>query len=311
MPFTDEQSLAVHAAFMEKMASGDPGQEKEATDSITEYTRLKVRELSFYDRVIPPQTVTADRFRRSVTTDRPVIVVPMEHDVPAAGTFPFGTFNTGFEMKYRVYEVPFARFQTQTAYHDVELLATTDMDVRQVTSDGMVREIYTEQDSKFIQGVDEILVAAGATIPGGSAQWQTIYGGITRSAIVDATKVMPNSGGSLSPKVALLNHITFRDPLKWQYNEMGGGNLSADFLKSGEVTVEFMGLTWVSTIKKGLVPTNTIYWFADPSFIGKNFVYTDTTMVVDKKGYMFSFFFYKTLGGAIANVFGVARTDHR
>ena len=308
---TYEQGQAINAAFLEKMASDDLAVQKEAADTVTDYTRLKVRELSFYDRCIAPQTVTADRFRRSVQTDRPVIVVPMEHDAPAAATFPFGTLPTGFEMKYRSYEVPFARFQTQVAYHDVELLACTDMDVRQVTSDAMVRELDTEQDTKFIQGVNEALVAVGTTIPGGTAQWQTIYGGVTRSSMVDGRKLMPSSGGSLTPKVALLNHITFHEPLKWQYQEHGGGNMSADWLKSGEITVDFMGMTWVSTIKKGLVPTNTVYYFADPSFIGKNFVYTDTVMVVDKKGYMFSFFFYKTHGGAMGNVFGVARADFR
>ena len=40
------------------------------------------------------------------------------------------------------------------------------------------------------------------------------------------------------------------------------------------------GVKWIITIKKDLVPTNTMYHFADPKFIGKSYILEDTTMYI-------------------------------
>jgi hypothetical protein len=89
-----------------------------------------------------------------------------------------------------------------------------------------------------------------------------------------------------------------------------GGDLSADIMRNGWTLQEFMGKQWIITIKKGLIPTNTLYYFADPKFIGKSYILEDTTMYIRREAYMLEFFAYETLGGSIGHTSGLGRADY-
>ena len=70
-----------------------------------------------------------------------------------------------------------------------------------------------------------------------------------------------------------------------------------------------MNAQWTVTIKQDLVPDDRLYMFAEPKFLGKNFVYEDTTMHVEREAYMLKFFAYKTMGGSVANYAAVTAAD--
>jgi hypothetical protein len=80
-------------------------------------------------------------------------------------------------------------------------------------------------------------------------------------------------------------------------------------MKNGWSYREFMGVRWIITIKKTLVPTNTFFYFADPRFTGKHFALEDSTMYIRREAFMLEFFAYETLGAAIGNTSSVARVD--
>lgn len=311
MQYTREETMASNAATAEKLGSLDPRMQKEGLDAVSDFTRSRLREDSFYDKIIPPVPITNDRLQRSVQTDKPLVVVDREPDSPAAASFPFGKFPSGFFIRGTRYEVPFARIATTRFMADVDTLRTWEMDIRQVISDNSIRDLLAEQDGKFIRGINAVLVSANFIIPqSGVAQWQTIRGQITRESIADGLKILRNTPSNLSTHCVLLNHVTMIDFLKWDRLEVGG-DMSQDWLKNGVTDVkDLYGVKWISTIKKGLVPTSTLYHFADPSFMGKNFVMADTAMYVERKGPMIDFFSYKTLGGALGNTSSVARADY-
>ena len=54
---TREQSRAINEALFEKLASRDPGLEKEAADAVNAFTRLKMREDGFFRKIMPPVTM--------------------------------------------------------------------------------------------------------------------------------------------------------------------------------------------------------------------------------------------------------------
>ena len=307
---TQEDSALLNSTLMEKLASRDPAMEKEAVDAVNDFTRTKMREDGFYRRILPALPISNDQLDRQVYTDKPVKIVDKEPDSPAAISIPFATLPMNLYIKGNRYEVTFDRIVTPRFTKDVEELRTWIMDIRQVLSDNAIKDMLAEEDGKFLTAVNTALLGPGLTVPtSGVVQWEQIAGGITRDTLWDSMKIMPNTPSNLEVHTCLINHITIKEICKFQQLEMGGESLSEGIMRDGWTLAKFMGKDWIITIKKNLVPTNSIYMFSDPKFIGKNYVLEDTTMYIRREAYMLEFFSYETLGGALGHTSGLARAD--
>ena len=311
-PTTQEETKLLNETLFEKLASRDPQLEKQAVDAVNDFTRTKVREDGFYRRIMPPLPISNDELDRQVDTDKPVKVVDKEPDSPAAISIPFATLPQNLYIRGPRYRVMFDRIVTPRFTKDVDELRTWVMDIRQVLSDNAIKDMLAEEDGKFLTAVNTAIVGPGLVVPtSGVVQHEAIAGGITRDTLFDALKIVPNTPSNLEVNTVLVNHITIKDICKFGGNEMGNGNdsISADIMRNGWTLREFMGVTWIITIKKGLVPTNTMYMFADPKFIGKSYVLEDTTMYIRREAYMLEFFAYETMGGSIGHTSGLGRAD--
>jgi hypothetical protein len=307
---TQEQSKALNEALFEKLSSRDVGMEKEAIDAVNDYTRTKMREDGFYRKIMPPLKLTNDELDRQVGTDKPTKVVDKEPDSPAAISIPFATLPISLYIKGDRYLVTMDRIVTPRFTKDVDELRTWIMDIRQVLSDNAIKDMLAEEDGKFLTAVNTALVGQGSTVAtSGTVQWEAIAGGITRDTLWDAMKIMPNTPSNLEVHTCLVNNITIKEICKFGRNEQGG-DLAQDIMKDGWSLANYMGKEWIITIKKDLVPTNSIFMFADPKFIGKNYQLEDTTMYIRREAYMLEFFAYETCGGTIGHTSGLARVDY-
>lgn len=308
---TQEESRLFNEAIFEKLSSHDPGLEKQAVDAVNDFTRTKMREDGFYRRIMPPLPISNDELDRQVDTDKPVKVVDKEPDSPAAISIPFATLPQNLYIRGPRYRVMFDRIVTPRFTKDVDELRTWIMDIRQVLSDNAIKDMLAEEDGKFIRACNTALVGAGLVVPtSGTIQHEVISGGITRDSLWDAMKVMPNTPSNLEVHTILVNHITIKEICKFGRNEMGG-DLSQEIMRNGWTQTEFMGKTWIITIKKGLIPTNSLFMFSDPKFIGKSYVLEDTTMYIRREAFMLEFFAYETMGGSIGHTSGLARVDYQ
>ena len=306
---SQEESKLLNETLFEQLGSGDRVLEKQAIDAVNDFTRTKMREDGFYRRIMPPTPISNDELDRQVSTDKPVKVVDKEPDSPAALSIPFATLPQNLYIRGPRYQVMFDRIVTPRFTKDVDELRTWIMDIRQVLSDNAIKDMLAEEDGKFIRAVNTALVGPGLVVPtSGVVQYEVIAGGVTRDTLWDSLKIMPNTPSNLEVHTILINHITIKEVCKFARNEMGG-DLSQDIMKNGWTLQEFMGKTWIVTIKKGLVPTNTIYMFADPKFIGKSYVLEDTTMYIRREAFMLEFFAYETMGGSLGFTSGLARAD--
>jgi len=297
-----------NAAFLD-LIQGDSGSQKRAAEAVNEFTRLKMREEGFYRRILPMVQISDDDLDRQVDTDKPVKVIDKEPGVPAAITVPFATNPQGRYIRSPRYRVMFGRIMSPKFTKDVDELRTYHMDIRQVISDNAIKDMLAEEDGKWIGTVNAALVSQGGTVPEtGTVQWTTSAGPINRDTLADSLKAMPSTPNSLQPAVALINNISVIDVLKFGRDE-AGGDMSQDMLLNGFTEVKIFGVRWIVTIKKDLVPTDSIYYFAEPKYLGKSFVLTDTTMHLDREAFMIEFFAYETIGGALGNVAGVSRHD--
>jgi hypothetical protein len=131
----------------------------------------------------------------------------------------------------------------------------------------------SEEDGRWLLATNSAVVGVGQTVAtSGVVQYEQIAGGITRDSMWDSFTVLPNTPASLEVRTVLLNHITIKQLCKWGWDESGGeGGMSADIMKQGWTSKEYMGTTFIITIKKTLVGDNTFYHYADPAFLGKSF----------------------------------------
>jgi hypothetical protein len=306
---TQEESKLVNEALFEKLSSRDPVLEKQAIDAVNDFTRTKMREDGFFRRIMPPLPISNDELDRQVDTDKPVKVVDKEPDSPAAISIPFATLPQNLYIRGPRYRVMFDRIVTPRFTKDVDELRTWIMDIRQVLSDNAIKDMLAEEDGKFIFACNTAMVGQGSVVPtSGTVQWEGIAGGITRDTLWDSMKQMPNTPSNLEVHTVLINNITIKEIAKFGRGEMGG-DLSVDIMRNGWSLREFMGVNWIITIKKDLVPTNTMFHFADPKFIGKSYTLEDTTMYIRREAYMLEFFAYETMGGSIGHTSGLTRTD--
>jgi hypothetical protein len=286
-----------------------PGMEKTAIDAVNDFTRTKMREDGFYRRIMPPLQISNDELDRQVDTDKPVKIVDKEPDSPAAISIPFATLPVNLYIRGPRYRVMFDRIVTPRFTKDVDELRTYVMDIRQVLSDNAIKDMLAEEDSKFLAAVDLAIGAAGVNVPtSGVPQHENIVGGVTRDTVVEALKIMPKTPSHLEVNTILVNNVTIKEIMKWGRDE-AGGDFSQDTLKNGWSEAELLNCRWIITIKRDLVADDSIYMFADPKFIGKNYLLEDTTMYIKREAYMLEFFAYETAGGTIGHTSGLARAN--
>jgi len=166
-----------------------------------------------------------------------------------------------------------------------------------------------EEDSKYLTACNAAMGTVDTNNPiSGVPQWETVNGGVTRDSIQDARKIMNKTPNRLEPETALINMVTAKEIEKWGRDEMGG-DFSQEVLKNGWAERDFMGLHWIITIKRDLVPDDSMYMFASPKFTGKHFELEPVSMYVKREFFLIEFFSYQTSGGTIANSASIARAD--
>jgi hypothetical protein len=260
-------------------------------------------------RVLPPVQITNDELDRQVDTDKPVKIVDKEPDSPGAISVPFGALPMNRYIRGPRYRVMFDRIVTTKFTKDVDELRTYDMDIRQILSDNSIKDMLAEEDGKFIATIATLLGAVNSVVTEtGVAQYVSIAGGVTRDTMAEAMKVLPRTPSHLTATTVVINNVTIWDFVKWGRDEVGG-DMSQELLRTGFAERELMGVRFIITIKRDLVPDSTIFLFADPKFTGKFFILEDTTMYLDRRAYMLEFFAYASAGACIANVASVGRVD--
>lgn len=305
----DATVKAANQNFLDHLLSDNPQLFKEARDGLNDYTRTRVREVGFTRQILPPLNVPSDELTMLVDTDKPMKVLEKEPESPGAISVPFNTNAVGRYIKGNRYRLVFNRILGPQFAKDTAELQTYSMDIRQVLSDNSIKDIHTEEDKKFIYACNSVMVSADATVPEtGAVHWKTISGQITRDNLAEATKVMPRIGHGIEPAMALVNHVSIRDILKFGRDEVGGDTSQTLFL-DGFTLERVMGINHVVTIKTDLVPENTVFYFAEPQFLGKFGINEDLTLFVDKRAWMIEFFAYELVGASIGNIAGVARVD--
>ena len=306
----DVPTEVLNERFCEKIASDDPLMFKSASDAVNDFTRMKVREEGFWRKILPPVTITSDELDRQVDTDGLVKVIDKEPASPAAMSVSFAQAPVGTPIMGSRYRVMFNRLLTPKFYQDVEKLRTYNYDIRQVLTDNAIKDMLAEEDSKAVLACQFACggVADAVNPITGFQQWTTLQGGMTRTNIVEALKILPSGPARVRTATILCSTRTYMDIMKWHRDE-AGGDISEEIMRKGLAETELLGCKWIVTIKENLVPYGRLMLFAEPKFLGKHFLLEDATLFIERKAYMLEFFAYESLGSAIGNCAALAICD--
>ena len=323
-----EDIQANNRKLIDNWASADQGEVKSASAAGSQMIRRRIREEGFSRRIIPPVTVTNDDLDRVVDNDRPVIIEDMEPLSKGAVTLPFGD-STFTQFYYgNKFVCVFNKISTPEWTKDINELRTYRMDLRQVITDNSLKDVQTEEDSKFIAGISSIV---GPVVSGGAPGVGA--GGVTQNfECVPYNVAGANSTGAgawawnradyakvlsvlenqnLNNGVILMNRKTAKQFLTFDRSEIGG-DLAQSLFTDGLTALQeakIFGVKHLFTIKRDLVPDNTIFLFAEPQFLGRFYTLQELTMFVEKKKDILRVSANETISVTVANVLAVAQVN--
>lgn len=291
------------------LLDGNPGQVKQAADIVSNFTRIRLRESSAFEKVMPSVKIGNDDLVPQLHTDKNVTLVHREPSSPAAVTVPLGTQPVQYYFRGDMYPVYFDRIVTPKFTKDTSELRKYGYDIRQLLADNAILDMDFEFDRKMLAAADTIVGDEDTPVPEtGVVQNKKIVDalGITRDALFEVRKILPSTFAHLEGVSILVNNITIHDIAKFDRND-AGGDLSQDMLVNGFNQKTLLGMNWIVTNKHELVPNNVMWIFASPEFIGKSFVLEDVTLYLDKKAFNIEFYAYTERGATIGNPAAIAK----
>lgn len=296
----------IDAALLQHLQSENDGQLTKLASQAGRMIKRKIKESGFQRLIIPYEPV-GDRITLQLTTDLPAVIEWMEPSSPGAKSIPFSdTPDTAFYRGDK-FLVVFCKITTPMFTKNIDELHTDGMNLRQVITDNALRDIHTEEDSRFIALVDRIIGLEGTDGEAGWAQNQTVSGAITRASYNEITSDIEDH--DLDNGTFLVNRRTGKFVNGFDAIEAGDATASAT-LKEGTKGIgkfQFFNVPHIATIKRGLVPNHVVYQFADPAHLGRAYTLQDIRMHVEKKLDILRFCAQEKVGVTIANVGGVMR----
>lgn len=318
--YKDAKEQMIDANLRDMIQDGSHANLEKVAQAANEVTRTQIREGSFANKILPPEKIGNERLTKTMTEDL-IVIDDLEPDSPGAKYVPFETVPEGEIITGSRYITPMARIVTPAFTKDIDLLRTYDYPIRKMLTDNSIKDGMAEHDRKFIQTVNTIVMNTdgGANTPHpvtGKIQLMDFGGGsdimggrIERDDFVDATKMLPrgNDKGKFVARnyIMLAHENTLRAVLKLTRDQIGG-DLAQEQWKNGLQDTTIMGIKAISTIKNNLVPEGWIYFFAEPVFLGHNYMLTDWTMYLNKEAYFIKWFSYWLGGFSFGNIAGMA-----
>ena len=296
--------------LLDALQNANEGLLKNASESSSRMVRRRIRENGFGRLILPFKPVADSDLNYLPDTELPVIIEEMEPESPGAKAISFNdTADTAFYRgdKFVVY---FCKIVTPEFTKNIEELRTYKSDLRGVVTDNALKDMHTEEDSRFVKNLDRIVGAVAGVGDSGVCQNFEINSLIRRSNYGDIQNYLEDR--NLNNGVYLMNRKTSKAFLKWGRDELGGDTAEKLALEglSALTEAKIMGVRHIFTIKRDLVPDGVIYQFAEPGFLGKAYELMPITMFVEKKKDILSFSAMEKIGLTIANTAAVNRVKY-
>lgn len=284
----------LNANFLRKL---DSGRTKEAEAEGSAFIRSKLRQESFAREILTPVTLADDEIDRDEFTDLPKKIIDIEPDsvatfVPFKGTGKRTWFKGG---RYAVY---FGKTESQRFVKSKFELMTYQNDIRKILSDNSVKDMADQEDTKFTETLEDILVAAGPS----QDLAPTAFG---VGAFVAGFK--SHTARKLPIGKMLMCKETYYDCLTLNQSAVGDTVVSRHYDEGIEAEDKLWGIPVITTIKNTIIDPNHIYIFSPENYLGNFFLLQDATLFIKSEADLIEFWSYAAPAIGIGNTKSVTR----
>lgn len=298
----------LNQSFLKELTSGNI---KYAQEQVDKFTRRRVREDGVARRIIPAEPVTPDDYVPQLDSDQPVILVEKEPISPGAIVVGIGDLTPPqLYIRGERYPVTLQVISSSRLRKSVLELETYRADIRQLLAEMLVKDLAWQEDASFFRAVNTALGGSpGATnIMSGYVQWHEMPGGMSRVTIGDAFKRAFEPASRVPITKIVANASTAAELWKWERPEVGDDR-AGDILFEGWGDRTLNGCEVILTIKREIIPNDTMYFFGDPGFIGKFYVRWEPSMFIKLEEDYVSFFAREVVGMSIGFADAIHRFD--
>ena len=286
----------LNQSFLDKV---EAGMTKEAGLAMSAFVRQRLREDGFTRKILTPQLITSSDLDRDLT-DQPRKIVEKEPDSVAASIPLSGTSELRY-FKGQRYEVTFNKIASRTFTKSKFELATYDTDIRQILQENSVKDLHTEEDSRFIDGLKTIATAQGT--------YYNMSAGFGIKTLINAINYLI----TLKQKPAKIL-IPYNLYMKlYSRPSSVAGSLQSDKHFEGLAMQQAYGFELIPTNKLEIMssdPTNAAKWgdtiaiFAPEAYLGQFYSLQEPTVFLKTEQDMIEFTTYESVGVGIGNVNG-------
>ena len=316
-----DQEITLTQELTDGFLNHGDGEMTKQSAAATKVVRTRIREDGFQRKILPFVKVTNAELAYLPDSELPALIEELEPDSPAAKSIGYNDSPDTVFFRGEKFVVLINIITTEELTKNVNELRTYRNDIRQIVTDNMLRDIHTEEDSKFLSHVRRICgnsEAPGETVGTNADEYDSTAiapqyvkfasgQAITRESYKQTRNFLEDR--DLNIAVALVNRRTANQFLGWDRNEMGGDKAQTLALKGlkGLDSFEIMGIPHIATIKRNLVANGEIFQFTSPDFLGRAYMLEDIKITLKKDYDIIRMRAQEQVGLTIGNTKGVQR----
>jgi len=319
------QAQLMNEMFQQKVAT------QEGRDKLNEYggswIRDRLREVSFFDKLVPPERVTRNDCQVSTETDTLVKIVSLEPQSRAMTLDFRGQPEVNMIRAPRMPVGFFTISSQKFEKHEQELQAYGDMPITKIIEDNSVKDMQEIKDREALLHVEAAVQALqeeanGAATAlnntslqaGGPIEFSVIKGEMARASLgapsanpfpmqrPDLTQLFKLlDGNRLRCERLLFTESDFDDILSWTVEDFGS-KIQSETTVEGYKYQTLLGRPFIRTIKTDILRPGNVYAFTAPQFFAKSYILNDVKFYIDKIANLIMFQAWKDVGLAIVNV---------
>lgn len=309
----------------------DPGAKAKIAAQMGGYIRDRLREASYTERVLPPQTVDRSQCQVSVNHDALVKIEYLEPKSRAAVVTFRGEPNVTFIRGEKV-EVPFITIMSDMFQKPEQEFLAYAFPIGKVIEQNAVRDIGEVQDREFTIHIESAVQALQAEANGGSVttlnattagttvEFSVVKGELARGAATNDATVRPIqrpdvvalmkllSRNRLESDMILLTTPDWEDVLQWTVEDQGD-KIQSETAVNGWKYNLLLGKRYVRSIKTDILRPGNVYAFTSPDFLGRFYVLNNIKFYIDKVINLIKFVAWKDIGMSIINIAAVRKLE--
>lgn len=312
----------------------DPGAKQKIAAQFGGYIRDRLREASFTERVLPPETIDRSQCQVSVNHDALVKIEYLEPKSRAMVVTFRGEPRANFIRGEKV-EVPFITIMSDMFQKPEQEFLAYAYPIGKVIEQNSVRDIGEVQDREFLIHIESAVQALQAEANGGSVttlnatalqgvtppvEASVVKGELARTATADDAVVRPIQRpdivsliklldrNRLESDMILLTSTDWDDILQWTVEDQGDKVQSETAVNGWKYNL-LLGKRYVRTIKTDILREGNVYCFTSPDFLGRFYVLNNVKFYIDKVINLIKFVAWKDVGMSIVNIASVRKLE--